>query len=80
MKPCDGIRSSQRDGSPRWFHWPGFYPPTNQGAVLSGEVHGAKGVLVDLNSLGQGLVVPPIALAGCMTALSTTKKTKIYKK
>lgn len=28
----------------------------------SGEVHGPQGVLVDLNGLGQGLLVTPVAL------------------
>ena len=30
--------------------------------LFSGKVHGAQRVLVDLNSLGQGLVVTPVAL------------------
>lgn len=31
--------------------------------VLSGKVHGAQGVLVDLDCFGQGLLVSSIALA-----------------
>lgn len=37
----------------------------------SGEVHGPQGVVVDLNSFGQRLRVPAVALTGHMAALGT---------
>ena len=37
----------------------------------SGKVHGAQRVLVDLHRLGQGLLVPAVALARRVAALST---------
>lgn len=46
------------------------------GSVLSGKVHGAQGVLVDLNSLGQGLLVAPVTLPRCMAALGTEAEKK----
>lgn len=41
----------------------GVSPTPIWGCVLSGKVHGTQGVLVDLNGLGQGLLVTPVALA-----------------
>lgn len=41
----------------------GVSPTPTWGCVLSGKVHGAQGVLVDLNGLGQGLLVTPVTLS-----------------
>lgn len=51
----------------------GVSPTPTWSRVLSGKVHGAQGVLVDLHGLGQGLLVAPVALARRVTALSTER-------
>lgn len=56
---CD-VNSETARGSA--FHQWGLTHP-NLGLCVSGKVHGAEGVLVDLNGLGQGLLVTPVTLS-----------------
>lgn len=56
---------TQRPGWDGGWIWPGVE------ARGSGEVHGPQGVVVDLNSFGQRLRVPAVALTGHMAALGT---------
>lgn len=57
----------------------GFFPVGSVSPMpapgASGEVHSAQCVLVDLNCLGQSLLVTPIALSRRVTALRTRMNT-----